>query len=107
VREPAAFLYFRAERKMVKVLLPDILFIESLKDYVKIVTLNGPIVTKHSLAALEAMLPASGFLRIHRSFLLATAHLRSYTTTHVQVADTELPIGKLYQREVLKLLAGS
>jgi two-component system LytT family response regulator len=107
VTEPAAFLYFRAERKMVKVLLPDILFIESLKDYVKIVTLHGPVVTKHSLAALEAMLPASGFLRIHRSFLLATAHLRSYSATHVQVADTELPIGKLYQREVLKRLAGS
>jgi DNA-binding LytR/AlgR family response regulator len=107
VAEPAAFLYFRAERKMVKVLLPDILFIESLKDYVKIITLNGPVVTKHSLAALEAMLPASGFLRIHRSFLLATAHLRSYSATHVQVADTELPIGKLYQREVLKRLAGS
>ncbi|RZL10726.1 MAG: hypothetical protein EOO62_12885 [Hymenobacter sp.] len=55
---------------------------------------------------LEAMLPASGFLRISRSFLLATAHLRSYSATHVQVADTELPIGKLYQREVVKLLAG-
>jgi len=102
--EPAAFLYFRADRKMVKVIVQDILFIESLKDYVKIVTVNGPVVTKHSLAALEALLPPTGFLRIHRSFIVATSHLYSYSATHVQVASTDLPIGKLYQREVTKIL---
>ncbi|OUJ68947.1 LytR/AlgR family response regulator transcription factor [Hymenobacter crusticola] len=102
---PAAFLYFRVERKMVKVFLHEILYIESLKDYVKLVTVHGPVVTKHSLTALEAMLPATGFVRIHRSFLIATASLRAYSPTHVQVAGTELPIGKLYQREVAKVLA--
>jgi DNA-binding LytR/AlgR family response regulator len=102
--ETAAFLYFRADRKMVKVTVPDILFIESQKDYVRIVTVTGEVVTKHSLAALEALLPPTGFLRIHRSFIIATSHLRSYSATHVQLAGTELPIGKLYQREVSKLL---
>ena len=67
--EPAnpAFLYFRADRKMVKVLLNDILYIESVKDYVKIYTTQGTVLTKHGISALEVMLPASFFLRTHRS----------------------------------------
>ena len=58
-----SFLYFRADRKMVKVILKDILYIESLKDYVKIFTVNNQLITKYSMAALEAMLPAADFLR--------------------------------------------
>ncbi len=105
--ESDAFLYFRADRKMVKVMLKNILYIESLKDYVKIITEHGQVVTKYSMVALEAMLPARDFLRIHRSFIIATGQLTSYTTSHVQLAGNELPIGKLYQREVLKALEGS
>lgn len=98
------FLYFRAERKMVKVVLKDVLYIESLKDYVKIVTLGAQVITKYSMAALEAMLPAPDFLRIHRSFIISTQKIVSYTSTHVQLGNQEFPIGKLYQREVFKVL---
>lgn len=98
------FLYFRSDRKMVKVILKDILYIESLKDYVKIVTENGPVVTKYSMAALEAMLPAPDFLRIHRSFIIACKHIRAYTSSHLQLGIQELPVGKLYQREVFRIL---
>lgn len=98
------FLYFRSERKMVKVVLKDVLYIESLKDYVKIVTLGGQVITKYSMAALEAMLPAPDFLRIHRSFIISTQKILSYTSTHVQLSNQEIPIGKLYQREVFKVL---
>ena len=99
------FLYFRADRKMVKVMLKDILYIESLKDYVKIMTSTGQVITKYSMAALEAMLPATGFLRIHRSFIIAAEKLSAYTNTHVQLGATELPIGKMYQHEILKKLS--
>jgi len=97
-----AFLYFRAERKMVKVILKEVKYIESLKDYVKIITDQEQVITKYSMAALEAMLPFPFFLRIHRSFIINVSKLKSYTTTHVQIENQELPIGKLYQREVLK-----
>src|SRR5690349_7967609 len=60
-----SFLYFRAERKMVKVFFRDILYVEGLKDYIKIVTDTKTIVTKHVLSTLEEMLPANDFLRIH------------------------------------------
>jgi DNA-binding LytR/AlgR family response regulator len=99
------FLYFRADRKMVKVMLKDILYIESLKDYVKIITSGEQVITKYSMAALEAMLPATGFIRIHRSFIIAVKKLSAYTSTHVQLGTIELPIGKMYQHEVLKNLS--
>jgi DNA-binding LytR/AlgR family response regulator len=98
------FLYFRADRKMNKVLLRDILFVESLKDYVRIVTVNGQIITKQSISSVEEMLPEDEFIRIHRSFIIALNKIDSYTNTDVYVGKTELPIGPLYKHEIGKRL---
>ncbi|WP_460958278.1 LytR/AlgR family response regulator transcription factor [Spirosoma litoris] len=99
------FLYFRADRKMVKVFIHDILYVESLKDYVKIVTTSSkPLVVKQSISSLEDMLPEAGFLRIHRSFVVAVDKINAYTPTHVDVAGQELPIGRLYHKEVGRVL---
>ena len=59
------FLYFRTDRKMVKVFLDDIFFIESLKDYIRIYTLHKTIVTKQPISSLEEILPKDAFIRIH------------------------------------------
>jgi DNA-binding LytR/AlgR family response regulator len=99
------FLYFRSERKMVKVILQEILYIESLKDYVKIVTDKEQVITKYSMTAIEAMLPATKFIRIHRSFLVALDKINSFSTTNIQVSTIEIPVGRLYQREVIKILS--
>lgn len=101
----SGFLYFRADRKMVKVLLDDILYVESLKDYVKIYTARGMVLTKHGMAALEAMLPAPGFLRVHRSYLVALARIDSFTQEKITIGQQLIPIGKLYRQAVLKALA--
>jgi len=98
------FLYFRADRKMIKVLLNDILFIESLKDYVKIVTVKGQIITKQSISSVEEMLPEDEFIRIHRSFIIALSKIDSYTHTDIFVGKAELPIGPLYKHEIGKRL---
>lgn len=98
------FLYFRAERKMIKVLLNDILFIESLKDYVKVMTTKGQLVTKLSISSLEEMLPEDEFVRIHRSFIIALSRIDSYTSTDVYIGKSELPIGPLYKNEITKKL---
>ncbi|GAB4011796.1 LytTR family DNA-binding domain-containing protein [Spirosoma migulaei] len=99
------FLYFRADRKMVKVFIRDILYVESLKDYVKIITTSAkPLVVKQSISSLEDMLPEAGFLRIHRSFVVAVDKITAYTPTQVDVAGQELPIGRLYHKEVGRVL---
>lgn len=100
-----AFLYFRADRRMVKVFIRDILYIESLKDYVKIITTSAkPLVVKQSISSLEEMLPEIGFLRIHRSFVVAIDKIAAYTPSYVDVAGQELPIGRLYHKEVGRVL---
>jgi DNA-binding LytR/AlgR family response regulator len=96
------FLYFRADRKMIKVMLNDILFIESLKDYIKIVTTKGQLITKQSISSVEAMLPDDEFVRIHRSFIIALSKIDSYTSNDISIGKAELPIGPLYKHEIGK-----
>lgn len=99
------FLFFRVDRKLVKVMTSDILYIESLKDYVRIITSTAkPLVVKQTIGALEAMLPAHQFVRVHRSFIAAAARVTTYTPRHVEVAGQEIPIGRLYQKEVERVL---
>ena len=101
------FLYFRADRKMVKVFYHEILFIESLKDYMKIVTTSRTIVTKYVLYTLEEMLPAGEFLRIHRSYIVAINKIDSFNTESIQIAKHEIPIGKIYKIDVIRRLNAS
>lgn len=105
--EPNRFLYFRVDRKMVKVLLNDILFIEGLKDYVKIFTVGKTIVTKHVLSTLEGMLPSDEFLRIHRSYIIAINKIDSYNADSIEIAKHELPIGRLFKHDVNRMLNAS
>lgn len=99
-----AFIYFRADRKMVKVLLKDILYIESMKDYVKVFTVSGVIITKQSISSLLELLPEQNFIRTHRSFIVSLQQIKSYTNELIEIEKTEVPIGKLFRQNVLKAL---
>jgi len=100
----SAFLYFRVDRKMVKVFFNDILFIESIKDYIKIVTASKTVVTKYVLSTLEEMLPSHDFLRVHKSYIVNIGKIDSYNADSVQILKNELPIGRLYKLEVTRVL---
>jgi len=102
--EGEPFLYFRADRKMIKVLVRDILYLESLKDYVKIITRAETIITKQTISAIEEMLPADRFIRVHRSFIVALEKINSYSSQTLFVQKKEIPIGPLYRTETLKRL---
>jgi two-component system, LytTR family, response regulator len=100
-----SFVYFRADRKMIKVMLQDILYIESMKDYVKIFTLSqGVIITKQSITSVENMLPGNLFVRSHRSFIIAVNRIKSFTNELIEIENAEIPIGKLYRNGVMKAL---
>lgn len=98
------FIHFRADRKTLKIPLDDILFIESLKDYIKVVTKVKPIVTKQSISSLEENLPAN-FIRIHRSYIVSVNKIESYTNEIVQIGKHELPISRSYRHEVERILS--
>lgn len=99
-----SFVYFRADRKMVKVMLDDILYIESMKDYIKVITKTGTIITKQSISSVEAMLPEKKFIRTHRSFIVSLDKIKSFTSELIDIAATEVPVGKLYRNTVMKVL---
>ncbi|HMH21197.1 MAG TPA: LytTR family DNA-binding domain-containing protein [Puia sp.] len=103
-RKNDSFVYFRADRKMVKVLLNEILYIESMKDYVKVITADATIITKQSISSVEAMLPEKLFVRTHRSFIVSLGNIRSFTNELIEVGKTQIPVGKLYRNAVLKML---
>jgi two-component system, LytTR family, response regulator len=88
-------------------LLNDILFIEGLKDYVKIFTAGKTIVTKHVLSTLQGMLPADEFLRIHRSYIVAINKIDCYNADSIEISKQELPIGRLFKHDLDRVLDAS
>lgn len=101
-----SFIYLRVDRKMVKVLLDEVLYIESDKDYVKLFTQKGYVITRQTIASVEAMLSVSQFVRIHRSYIVSLSKIKSFTNESVEVGDKELPIGKLYRNGFIKVKGG-
>ena len=97
-------LYFRVDRKMVKVLLNDILYIEGFSDYIKIITGSKTIITKHLISSLEETLPRELFIRIHRSFIVSIPKIESYNADIIFIGSKSLPIGRLFKQNVNKLL---
>jgi DNA-binding LytR/AlgR family response regulator len=98
------FLYFRVDRKMVKVFLEDILFIESLKDYVKVITTTRSLISKQSISALEEMLPKDGFVRVHRSYIIAINKIDSFNSDTLEINKRQIPIGRLFRHEVSRII---
>jgi DNA-binding LytR/AlgR family response regulator len=86
---------------MIKVYLKDILWIESLKDYIKITLVdNRSLITYQRISYAEEKLPASLFLRIHRSFIVARDKITGFDTTTVSIDNQRLPIGKSFKQHV-------
>jgi DNA-binding LytR/AlgR family response regulator len=98
------FLYFRSDRKMVKVFLDDIMYIESFKDYIVIHRQNAAdLKVKYSISSVDNMLPQNLFLRIHRSFIVSMKKVTAFTINDVEIGKIELPIGRSYPDVFKKL----
>lgn len=104
-REGMRFKFFRVNKRNVKVFLDDILYVESLKEYVSIHTTKERLVTKFQIGVLEAELKELNLIRIHRSFLVAKDKIEAYSAAEVEVNGQQLPIGRTYREEVLAALS--
>lgn len=102
--DSSGYISFRCDRKMIKVALNDILYIESIKDYIKVITLTNTVITKQSISSVEEMLSKEMFIRIHRSYIVALNKIESYNHELVWVAKQELPISRMYRHEVEAVL---
>ena len=100
----SGFIYFRSDRKMVKLFYDEILYIESIKDYIKIIREgNAPLLVKQSISGTEELLPPHLFLRIHRSFIVAVQKITAFTNNDVEIQRVEIPIGRIYKPQLQKI----
>jgi DNA-binding LytR/AlgR family response regulator len=99
-----AFIYLRADRKMHKIPVKEILFIESLDEYVKVHLRDRMLITRESISVLEQKLPSSFFVRIHRSFIVSAGAVTSISSDGVEIAGKILPFGRAFKQSALASL---
>lgn len=97
------YLFLTVQKKKVKVLFSEIYYVESQREYIKVVTINKEFISRMSTHEIEALLPAHVFKRIHRSFIISINKLESYTAESVEMNGISIPIGRGY-REIIENL---
>ena len=103
-KSESEFFFVRSERKMVRVNFDEIIYIESLSDYIKIHLKEKSIVTRETITNIEAKLPQQNFLRTHRSYIVALKRIESYTNEYVELNKKAIPISRTYKESVLNKL---
>lgn len=98
------FIFVKANKRMVKVYLDDILYIEAQKNYLMIVTNTESLLSYQSITHMAERLPSDYFIRIHRSFIIGLNHVAAFTHSTVTIKKKEIPIGKNYIKEVFSVL---
>ncbi|MDE5634016.1 MAG: LytTR family DNA-binding domain-containing protein [Muribaculaceae bacterium] len=96
----------KADRRYVKINLDDIVYIEGLKDYVIIHLPEKRVVTRLTLKGIEEVIPASGFIRVNKSYIVSRNRIDSFDSNDVFIGDTEISIGASYREAVLSSLLG-
>jgi len=97
------FIFLNVQKKKVKILFSEILYIESQREYIKIVTTKKEYISKMSTHEIESLLPANLFKRIHRSFIVSVSKIDSYTAEMVEMNGISIPIGRGY-RDIIENL---
>ena len=99
-----AFIYVKENKKVIKLHLNEILYVEGLSEYVQIYTERKKIITKTSMTNMQEKLPEASFMRIHKSFIVSMSKIEAFTSHSIDVPGKELPIGRSYKNSVLEAL---
>ncbi|CAM1373304.1 DNA-binding response regulator [Tenacibaculum litopenaei] len=91
-----SYIFLKVDKKLVKVKFEDILYIESLKDYIKVCTRQGNYIVHKSLTSITEELPSTNFLRTHRSYTIAIDKVNSIEGNSLEIQDKRIPIGRKY-----------
>lgn len=103
-RKEDTFIYLKADRKIHKISMNEILYIESLDAYVKVHLKNKMLITRESISLLEQKLHSHSFVRIHRSFLVSAQAVASIASDGVEIASKILPFGRAFKQSALASL---
>nr|WP_319511647.1 LytTR family DNA-binding domain-containing protein [uncultured Draconibacterium sp.] len=100
------FIFLKADKKHYKINLAEILYFESLGDYVIALTNNQKIVTKERISHLTNLLPSKKFIQIHRGYIVSIDKIESIGAGFVEIDGKKLPVGRNYKPDLQKLLSG-
>ncbi len=98
------YLFFNVSKKKVKIFLDEVLYIESLKEYIRIFTKTKSILTKFQLGQIEELLAKNNFLRVHRSFIVAKDKIEAFSATDIEINGKQIPVGRSYKELVQSVL---
>ncbi|MFA6944876.1 MAG: LytTR family DNA-binding domain-containing protein [Pedobacter sp.] len=100
------FSYFKVNGKMIKVEHRDIIYAQSIKDYIIINTLKGNYITHMTMKYLAELLPDTSFRRVHRSFLISIAHITSIGRNEIELQQMKIPIGENFRVNIRNISSG-
>lgn len=98
------FIYLKVEKSLIKIFIKDIIFVESLKNYIKVKTTETEIIAYKSLTSIQESLPNAKFLRVHRSYIVGLDFIDSFSPSKLMLNGVSIPIGRKYKDEVKKAL---
>ncbi|UJP64860.1 LytR/AlgR family response regulator transcription factor [Mongoliitalea daihaiensis] len=100
------FIFLKVEYQLIKVMLADIMYVEAYKDYVKVHLKSkaNPLLSLTSMKNMEELLPASDFLRVHRSTIVNIHHIDSISKNMLQVGDSQLAVSEHYKEGFMKFM---
>jgi DNA-binding LytR/AlgR family response regulator len=107
--KPLDYIFVNVDYSLLKVVLDDIIWIEGLKDYIKIhlKSSSKPVITRMTMKSVEELLPANRFIRIHKSYIAAVAFITAIRKSTVMIGAEELPVSETYQEALMKLTGKS
>jgi len=97
----ASYIFLKADKKIHKIDLGSIHYIEAVGDYMKVITDSGPLIVNETMKKLQEELPAGSFIRVHKSFIISRNRIKFIEGNYVQVELKSIPIGATYHNEVL------
>ncbi|MEM1328170.1 MAG: LytTR family DNA-binding domain-containing protein [Bacteroidota bacterium] len=97
-------IFLTTQKKHHQILLDDLLYIEASGNYTKVVLTTETITIREKLSSAMSLLPEQDFVQVHRSFVVAIRHIKSIYGNQILMENATIPIGKLYKRELMKVL---
>ncbi|MBK5286246.1 MAG: response regulator transcription factor [Bacteroidia bacterium] len=98
------FLFLKVDSKLVRVNFSDILYIEGMKDYLKVFLKDKFLVVHHTMKRFEDLIPRNRFVRVHKSYIVSLSAIKSIVGNYIELNDKQIPIGANYKDELIKIV---
>ncbi|SFP62815.1 LytR/AlgR family response regulator transcription factor [Parafilimonas terrae] len=99
-------IYVKSSGRFIKINFADIMYVQGMKDYLKIVTVNSNIVTLQTMGEMEKILQSKQFIRVHKSYIVSLNHIKSIYGNNIEMAKASIPIGINYKEKITGLISG-